>query len=42
MKLYITVPGNDNLAVIFEAELKAAIDNQEPQKWAIFKRCFQP
>ena len=33
---------NDNLAAIFEAKLKAAIDNQEPQKSPIFKHCFQP
>ena len=33
---------NVNLAAIFEAELKATIDNQEPQKTPIFKRCFQP
>ena len=32
---------NDNLAAIFEAKLKAAIDNQEPQKSTIFIRCFQ-
>ena len=32
---------NDNLAAIFEAKLKAASDNQEPQKSPIFKRCFQ-
>ena len=33
---------NDNLATIFKAKLKAAIDDQEPQKSPIFKDCFQP
>ena len=33
---------NDDLAAIFEAELKAAIDNQGTAKSSIFKRCFQP
>ena len=29
---------SDNFAAIFEAKLKTAIDNQEPQKSSIFKR----
>ena len=33
---------NDNLAAIFEANLKAAIDTKEPQKSPIFKHRFQP
>ena len=33
---------NDDLAAIFEAKLKATINNQEPQKSPIFKSCFQP
>ena len=31
---------NDNLAAIFEAKLKAAIDNRGVKKMTIFKRCF--
>ena len=32
----------ERLAAIFEAKMKATIDNQEPQKSHIFKRCFNP
>ena len=39
----IIIPAwNNNLAVIFEAKLKAAIDNQKPRKSLISKRCFHP
>ena len=33
---------NDNLAAIFEAKLKAAIDNRGGEKMTIFKHSFWP
>ena len=39
-ELYIDYTWNDNFVAIFEVKLKAASDNQKPQKLPIFKCCF--
>ena len=37
----ISNPWTDNLTAIFEAKLKAVINNQGPQESPILKCCFQ-